>query len=146
MRLSNSKMNNEMHLREPRLRAADGHLNEYGFIETDTGFHSTDRNTRKSEIEDLGEGTNLYFKFLKYFMCIFFVATLLCIPALSLYMYGTHYGEIADFTQLTGFGSLGNLGTYLDAACASADLPQSRNKAAYIGFQCPPGKQITGIR
>ena len=36
-------------------------------------------------MEELGEGTNLYFKFLKYFMVLFFVASLLSIPIYIIY-------------------------------------------------------------
>jgi hypothetical protein len=146
MRLSNSKMQNEIDIREPRHSAYDGRVEEFPLFGTEIGHHSTDRDNRKSDIEVLGEGTNLYFKFMKYWMLVFFIGTIISGPAISLYMYGMQYDMITDwYTRMTGMATLGNLGTKEDRSCSSAYLPNSRNKASYIGFRCEHGKTITGI-
>lgn len=146
MRLSHSKMVNEIDHREPRTSAYDGRIAEFPLFGTDIGHHSTNRLNRKSEIEELGEATNLYFKFMKYFMLWFCVATVISGPAISLFIYGMQYDQITDwYTRMTGMATMGNLGTYVDMSCASASLPPSRNKASYIGFRCENGKNITGI-
>lgn len=88
MRLSHSKMINAIDHREPRTQIYDGRFEEFPLYNTEIGFHSTNRNNRKSDIEELGEATNLYFKFMKYFMLWFFIATLISGPAIALFMYG----------------------------------------------------------
>jgi hypothetical protein len=88
MRLSHSKMINAIDHREPRTAAYDGRFEEFPLYNTEIGYHSVNRANRKSDIEELGEGTNMYFKFMKYFMFWFFIATLFSGPAISIYMYG----------------------------------------------------------
>lgn len=88
MKLSESKMKNEIDHSEPRTIIQNGAITSYPLFGTKIGHHSTDRSNRKSEIEDLGEGTNLYFKFLIYFMFIFFWCTLFSGPAIAIYAYG----------------------------------------------------------
>jgi hypothetical protein len=113
MRLSEQKMKNEVDHREPRTSAFDGRLGEYSLIGADTGVHSTDRRARKSDIEELGEGTNLYFKFLKYWMLLFFIATCLSGPALAVFAYGMEYDQVAEpFVKWLSVASLGNMGSY----------------------------------
>ena len=73
MTLSNSRMINQCTNHEPRMMSPEGKMVPYPVFGTDTGRHSSDFKQRRSEIEALGEGTCLYFKFMKYFMGIFFV-------------------------------------------------------------------------
>lgn len=96
MKLSESKMLNEVNHREPRTKSAEGKFTEYSFFSTDFGYHSSERKNRKMEAEELGEGTNLYFKLMKYFMCVFFMATLLSGPALTFYIWGMEYDLAYD--------------------------------------------------
>lgn len=147
MRLSESKMKNEIDHREPRTNSYDGRLSEYALFGTGIGSHSDDRRTRKSDIEELGEGTNLYFKFLKYFMLLFFICTLLSGPALTVYLYGMEYDAVREpFVKWLSVASLGNLGSYQAATCSSASLPPTKNRASYIGFRCDHGKKLKSLQ
>ena len=94
MRLSHSKMINAIDQREPRSSAYDGRYDEFPLYSTQIGYHSTNRSNRESEIMDLGEATNLYFKFMKYFMLWFFIATIFSLPAILLYLQGVQYDSI----------------------------------------------------
>jgi len=96
MQLSESKMKNEIDHREPRTVVYDGRRSSYPFFTTGTGWHSTEKRNRKSDIEELGEGTNLYFKFLKYFMLLLFFATVFSVPAFMIYFNGSQYANITD--------------------------------------------------
>ena len=96
MRLSESKMKNEIDLREPRTESYDKRLQEFPIYSTETGWHSTERRTRESGIKDLGEGTNLYFKFLKYFMLLFLLCTLLSSPIITMFCFGMEYDGVTD--------------------------------------------------
>ena len=80
MQLSVSKMKNEINHREPKTVGYDGKMSSYSLLSTSTGWHSSNKQIRKSDVEELGEGTNLYFKFLKYFMILYFVAFLVTLP------------------------------------------------------------------
>lgn len=97
MRLSHSKMIKAIDHREPRTSAYDGRFEEFPLYNTDIGYHSENRANRKSDIEELGEATNLYFKFMKYFMLWFFIATLFSGPAIALFIYGVQYDDIQDW-------------------------------------------------
>jgi hypothetical protein len=62
----------------------DGKLDSYSILDAKTGWHRNSVDSRKSDIEQLGEGTNLYFKFLKYMMLCLILCTLLSIPSLMI--------------------------------------------------------------
>jgi hypothetical protein len=111
------------------------------------GNHSSDRRDRKSEIEDLGEGTVLYFKFLKYWGFIFFISTLLSGPALSVFLYGMQYDQITEpFYQYVARSFMGNMGSYMDMSCTNTNLPPTKNNAAYIGFRCGDGRKLKSLQ
>lgn len=146
-KLSETKMKNEIDHREPRTKSFEGRFTEYPLCSTDLGTHSEDRRERKSEIEDLGEGTVLYFKFLKYFMFVFFIATLLSGPAIAVFMYGMQYDQVTTpFYTYVARTFMGNMGSYLDMSCTNANLPQTRNRAAYIGFKCNDGRKLKSLQ
>ncbi len=96
MTLSHSKMLNSLDLLEPRQAKQAGKFEVYPLFSTNTGWHSTVRPWRKSEIEELGEGTNLYFKFLKYFMLLFLFCAGLSGPASAFYAFGFEYLKVPD--------------------------------------------------
>ena len=125
---------------------ADGSLQPYPIFGTSTGWHSTNKDSRKSDIEELGEGTCLYFKFLKYFMVIFFVAALISLPATFINLNGNEYDYVTDeYHKLLGYTTLGNLGSYVNQTCSSAYVPATINSASYIGLSCDEGKNLTNL-
>lgn len=127
-RLSESKMKNEIDHREPRTKSFEGRFTEYPLFSTDLGSHSDDRRDRRSEIEDLGEGTVLYFKFLKYWMFIFFISTVLSGPALAVFLYGMQYDQITEpFYAYVARSFMGNMGSFTDMSCTNANLPDTKN-------------------
>ena len=91
MQLSNSRMINEVANREPRTIGSDGKVSEFSVLSTNLGYHSTDAANRKSEIESLGEGNNLYFKFLKYFMTVFVICACISGPQIATNSNGHEY-------------------------------------------------------
>jgi len=122
--LSVSKMKNEINHREPKTIGYDGRMSSFPLLWTKTGWHSTSTKMRKSEVEVLGEGANLYFKFLKYFMTLFCFATLVSLPTISMFGNGI---ENADYTNnLSKFLmalTLGNIGPYAVETCTSSPVP-----------------------
>jgi hypothetical protein len=146
-KLSESKMKNEIDHREPRTKSFEGRYTEYPICSTDLGSHSEDRRERRSEIEDLGEGTVLYFKFLKYWMFVFFIATIFSGPALAVFMYGMQYDSITEpFYQYVSRTFMGNMGSYMDMSCTNAALPPTKNRASYIGFKCNDGRKLKSLQ
>ena len=137
MQLSHSMMRNEINEREPRIIQHDGKSVRYSVCGKATGFHSEHRPNRKSEIEDLGEGTVLYFKFMKYFMFLFVLCFGLSCPSLIIYTAGLEYTDIEDkLTHYLGYTVMGNLGDYSDVLCHDGEIPPNHNGASYIGFHC----------
>ena len=146
-RLSESKMINEVNHREPRIKGNDLKFTEYPLCGTEMGVHSTVKEERKSAIDDLGEGTVLYFKFLKYWAYIFFVCTLFSGPALAVFLYGMQYDEIKEpFYAYVARSFLGNMGSYMDMSCTNANLPPTKNRATYIGFRCGDGRKLKSLQ
>lgn len=124
----------------------DGKMSSYPLFETKTGQHVSTVSGRSSDIFQLGEGTNLYFKFLKYFMGIFAICILLSIPSLMINEQGFRYHSEENFLKkLVAKTTLGSIGPYMDMACSSSELPSTANLASYINFNCPKGKTMTGI-
>jgi hypothetical protein len=148
MTLSNSRMINQCTNHEPRMMSPEGKMVPYPVFGTDTGRHSSDYKQRRSEIEALGEGTCLYFKFMKYFMGIFFVCFVLSVPAMVINANGSAFtnAEATPFKKLMALTTMGNIGSSQDLDCKSAFLPDTENGASYINFACPTGKTITGLK
>ena len=148
MQLSNSRMINEVASREPRTIGPDGKVSEFSVVSTNLGYHSTTIPNRKSEIESLGEGNNLYFKFLKYFMTIFVICACLSGPQIAANSNGVEYQtyEGHPFNKWIARTFIGNMGNYLDLSCVSGNLPNTKNKASYVNFKCPKGKTVTELK
>lgn len=133
MTLSHSKMLNSLDLLEPRQSKNNGKFEVYPLFSTNTGWHSTVRSWRKSEIEELGEGANLYFKFLKYFMLLFLLCAGLSGPASAFYAFGFEYVKVPDIlNQAVGRMTMGSIGSATDSFCSSGKLTYSRNGCSYI--------------
>jgi len=149
MQLSNSRMINQVSNLEPRtFSQTDGKMIRFPLWGTNTGMHSSVVSRRKSDVESLGEGTCMYFKFMKYWMFIFFVCFVLSVPAMVINGNGDAYPEREGtiFKKLVALTTMGNVGSYQDLDCTSAVLPDTSNKASYMNFACPRGKYITGLR
>ena len=50
----------------------------------------------------MGEGTVLYFKFLKYFMAVFLLAFGISVPSLLMYTRGLEYSDVKDAIKEVG--------------------------------------------
>ena len=75
------------------------------------------RQKRKSDLVDYGVGSVLYFQFLKYMGALFCAMTVLAIPSMLFFFYGTELEE-ASFRKIVTAASLGNLGGS-SATCSS---------------------------
>jgi len=78
-------MINEINHREPRGISEAGIVAPIPVLKSKSGWHSEDKARRKSNLEVLGPGVNLYLKMLKYFACLFFVFALMSIPSYMIY-------------------------------------------------------------
>lgn len=124
----------------------DGKMDSFPLYETKTGWHRNSIDARKSDIEQLGEGTNLYFKFLKYIMFCLLLCSILSIPSLMINGLGFSYdSEERPYVKLLAKTTLGSIGNYQNMACSSASLPDTMNFASYIEFSCPKGMSMTSI-
>lgn len=83
--LSYTKMINEINHLEPRAFTNTGLIQQYPLGKSRTGWHSTDKRWRRSDLEQLGIGVNLYFKMLKYFSLLFLLFFVLSIPSMVIY-------------------------------------------------------------
>lgn len=121
-------------------------MSSYPVFGTSTGWHSIFKKVRKSQIEDLGEGTNLYFKFLKYFMFLFICCGIISIPQILINNRGVEYSDVTNFVKsYFGAASIGNIGPYQEVNCKSSLIPPSMNDATYIPLTCSKGKSLRAI-
>ena len=91
--LSYTKMKNEINHREPRTFSKAGLIIKTPICFSSTGCHCTYKSWRKTDMENLGVGVNLYFKMLKYFGCVFFCFFLLSLYSILIYSSGNGYDD-----------------------------------------------------
>jgi hypothetical protein len=109
-RLSYTKMLNEINHLEPRGYTAAGQVEPYPVWRSKTGWHSSNKRWRRSELEQLGIGINLYFKMLKYFSVLFLLFFVLSIPSMLIYGGGeAHAAHRIGYQQWLNYISLGNM-------------------------------------
>lgn len=86
-------------------------LKPYPLCSTRTGWHCSSNKWRESDLRELGVGVTIYFKFLKFMMCLFIWFTFLSIPAYFFYFNGSESDKYTSKLQyvLSAF-TLGNLG------------------------------------
>ena len=66
------------------------------WCKTKTGYHGRcSRQSRRSDFDDYGVGSVLYFQFLKYMGCQFLIMAVLGIPAMLFFYYGTELPDTA---------------------------------------------------
>lgn len=114
--LSFTKMINETNHSEPRRFNKEGVVEPLSVYSTSTGWHSSWKWWRNSEIEMLGPGINLYMKLLKYFTLVFLVITILSVPSILIFSGGKGYNgetELTTSAKIAQF-TLGNLGQNKD--------------------------------
>ena len=80
---------------------------KFGICSTRTGRHSFNQKARESDIKAFGTGIVVYFQTLKYMACLYFLMSILSIPAMLIYSKGAK--DILDGGTIARF-SLGNLG------------------------------------
>ena len=83
----------------------------YPFCSTRTGWHCSCPKFRQSDIRELGVGVSVYFKFLKFMMCLFLWFTFLSLPAYFFYFNGTQSDKFnSKFQYVLSAFTVGNLG------------------------------------
>ena len=88
-----------MDYEHPRIQSVDPETGKETYksmpcIKTKTGYHGfCTRKRRQSDFDDYGVGSVLYFQFVKYMGCQFLLMSILGIPAMLFFYYGT---EISD--------------------------------------------------
>ena len=108
------------HENHPR-RIVNGVPKPMPIFGTKTGSHNCcSKAARESEFEKFGVGITVYFKFLKYMACIFFLLTILSLPSMVFYFNGTAIPDYSISSIATSL-SLGNLG-------------QAQKVCGYAGF------------
>ena len=111
---------------------------------TQTGYHPCCARRSRSDLDQYGSGVVLYFKLLKWGFWLFFVLSLLYVPALVLFYSGDAQngsgtsggGAYSVVTALSQF-TLGNLG---EATTTCADGYEA--DAAPVTVTCPAGTRI----
>ena len=83
---------------------------------TKTGRVSRSRASRKSDLEEYGVGIVVYFQFVKYIACVYFIMAVLSLPAMFFFYYGNK--NKASWTDMITKVSVGNIG---DSPFACAD-------------------------
>ena len=85
---------------------------------TKTGWpQCCSKEKRKSDFVEYGVGSVLYFQFLKYMGALFCAMTVLAIPSMLFFFYGTELTD-TSFRKVVTAASLGNLGSSLPS-CSS---------------------------
>ena len=117
---------------------------KHSICKTSVGFHDCcSRNNRKSEFDQYGVGTVLYFQFLKYMGFLFMLMFVLSIPSMLFFIYGTELTD-SSLTKVVTAASLGNLGSS-KPVCKSgtydivSETVNTNNPTAYIELSCPFG-------
>ena len=76
-----------MDMRHPR-RVKEGKMKSFSWCGTKTGWHCLCKSLRHSDLKELGVGVVVYFKMLKFLMCLFAWFIILSIPAYFFYYSG----------------------------------------------------------
>ena len=108
----------------PRKKLDDGLFKPFPLCGTPTGrlTNTSDKDDDELYFEEvMGVGMVVYFRLLKYLVCMFFVFTLLSIPSLIMYQAGNQQAEGGDMKAVFSRYSLGNLGGSVKA-CADGDV------------------------
>ena len=136
--LSYTKMINEVNHRNPRKISTSSEVVPHPIFGTEIGSHSVDPKKRRSDVEQLGPATNLYFKMLKFFGVMFFVFHLISLPSMYLYWTGNAYeGHPLALQRLLSILSLGSLNTATELITAYANITDQSNLAfSKIELKC----------
>jgi hypothetical protein len=108
--LSYSKMKHVLSLRHPR-KVVKGERKSLSWCGSSTGWHCCCKRMRNSDIRDLGVGISVYFKFLKFIICLYLWFAILSLPAYLLYYSGNETGtQYKSIKYVLSAFSLGNIG------------------------------------
>ena len=77
--LSYSRMKQRIDRTHPRLYI-EGEFMQYPICKTSTGWNFPISKLRQTDMKDFGVGIWIYFKWLKYLICIFLIATIISVP------------------------------------------------------------------
>ena len=120
--------------RHPRQAKPDGTKVEHSCCRTRTGWHSSSKSWRHSDIRDMGVGISVYFKFLKFMMVLSIWFTLLSIPAYVLYVNGNQSGVVQlNLKWALSAPTLGNIGQCKFQFFNSSVAQNSCNYASLTG-------------
>jgi hypothetical protein len=108
---------------------------------TNTGFFSMRKENRESDLQEYGSGIVLYFQFLKYLGCVFFVLSLLSLPSMFFFYSGnmSHEGSMKGIITALSMGNIGEART----ACSTGRYQDIRfgnnNPTLTISLTCANG-------
>ena len=109
--LSLEQMRYVTDLRHPR-RVEQGKRMKFSWCGTSTGWYCCCRCGRNSDLRELGAGITVYFKMLKYLMCLFLWFSFLSVPAYFFYYTGNESGvQDKSIKYYLSALSLGNIGS-----------------------------------
>lgn len=110
--LSYTRMKKRVEMAHPR-RLINGQYIEYPVCGTSTGWHHPNKKYRESGFKELGVGVSLYFKFLKYLVCIFLVAGIFSLPAIILFINAStgNFSTNPSLETALTTTTIGNMGT-----------------------------------
>lgn len=124
--LSYTKMIMRVAKAHPRLMK-EGQLVKYPICTTHTGWNLPSKRCRQTGLKEFGVGICLYFKWLKYLVCIFFVLVLLSIPALIFFISASDgdFKTHPSFDTMLALTTLGNMGTDFNSCGRTSNLKSS---------------------
>ena len=121
----------------------DGNYVPLPICGTTSGSYSTSKDWRKSDLNQLGLGINMYLKILKYYMCVFFLLFLLSLPSIMIYYGGTAFSNHnVPIQKFFATPTLGNLGSSQTISASEATVPPTRNLASFIELGCDQKEQV----
>jgi hypothetical protein len=92
-------------------RIVNGKPALYSWCGSRTGWHCACKKMRQSDIREMGVGISVYFKMLKFLMCLFLWFSFLSIPAYVFYSTGNEAGlKDTSIKYVLSALSLGNIG------------------------------------
>lgn len=97
--LSSQKMKAKIDRTHPRSTVMENGVPVYkkwSIFGTHTGYFSYNKSWRKSDMQEYGIGIVLYFQFLKYLGCVFFLLTLLSLPSMYLFYKANPVNSVFD--------------------------------------------------
>ena len=81
----------------------------FSILKSKVGFPSCKTEKRRSDFENYGAGTVMYFQLLKYFFWIFLLLLIVSLPSMAIYYSGNTGSYLSDFKSFISLVSIGNM-------------------------------------